>query len=139
MVYRAENCQGLLENCLGLPLISEFARADLDGVVLRLDLAITEMKPGNRLLRWYEGWRFFGIGHAWVQIEGVLSRQFDNKPLLKFVHRRRNAGIRSLEFLGLPLLSCEYSGFAQSLVGQLIRRMAHDILMELDHRLNRAP
>lgn len=132
--YRAEACRELLEQCLELSPIAGFERSDLDGTVLRLDLAITEMKPGSVFLRWFEPLTFFGFGHAWVQIEGVLTRQSDDKVLLKFVHRRRNSGIQQelgsmgLEG-GLPL--------SETLIGGLVRHMAYDILMELDRHLNR--
>ena len=136
---QVESARDLLRNKLALPPIADFDRPDLDGEVLRLDLAITELKPGSVVLRRAEMFVFaapifFWVGHAWVQIEGVLCRQADDRPLIKFVHRRRNAGWsdpRSSE-----LDNARDSGKQGAYTGELVSWMAYDILMELDSHLN---
>lgn len=139
MVYRAEGAHDLLRESLGLPPITDFEQPGIGGRVLRLDLAITEMKPGWSILRWFEGATYLGLGHAWVQVEGVLSRQSDETHLLKFVQRRRHSGITTPEaFIVLPGYSNWQSSLSKSLPGALLQQIAHDILKELDAELNKA-
>ena len=77
---------------------------------------------------------------AWVQVEGVLTQQPGGSPLIKFVHRRRNSGLQTSEISGfwrLDSSSPADPGLSGSIVGLLIRRIAYEILMELDQHLNR--
>lgn len=120
----ADRARTLLVEGLNLPTAGSLERPDLEGELLKLDLAITEIKPGSSL----------GFGNAWVQIEGAVSLLADDTPLIKFVHRRQNA---THLILGPPTLDAgvdEQHGLY--LAAELIPYMAHDILMELDQHLN---
>lgn len=148
-VYQAEDCGNFLAHCLGLPSFENIEAAGEMGRQLRLDLAITDMTPGFRLVLWLRqlpGWLNWtghtGVGDARVQVEGILSDPRRRQDLLKFVVRRR--AIRRWNWhlwLGWQPLRNPGSGFfdgifAETMVGLLIRRAAYDVLMELDQRLN---
>jgi len=63
---------------------------------LRFDLAITEIRYGNGLLRYLIGWD--SAGATIVQVEGKLSDVRTGELMLKFADRRRNSGYPGLGF-----------------------------------------
>ncbi len=87
----AEQCREFLSECLALPALDELPHSDRSGEIFRLDLAITEMSPGFYGLRYIEWGTLLGLGHAYLQVEGVLSEPHSGKEMMKFVTRRRNS------------------------------------------------
>lgn len=133
----AETCQVFLAACLGLPAYGDFDESHGRDRLLRLDLAITEMSPGIALLRQVEWLTLFGLGHAHLQVEGILSEPRRRQILLKFAARRRHSGLTAWEdWMPIPEDLGLSGDFQKSMVGHLIRRIAYDIIMELDARLN---
>ncbi len=133
----AETCRAFLESCLDLPAFDELEPANGRSRLLRLDLAITGMSPGITALRLFEWLTLFGLGHAHLQIEGILSEPRRRQVLIKFAARRRHAGLSSRKDW-FPILGDQTlpGDFPDTMVGHLIRRIAYDIVMELDARLN---
>lgn len=136
---RAEACRDFLRACLGLPAFEDFEQTDNGGRLLRLDLAITDMSAGTtalRLLKW--PLMLFGLGHAHLQVEGMLSEPRRRQVLLKFVARRWHSSRAAREDeMPAPDDPALPRDFPRTMVGHLIRRTAYDIIMELDARLNR--
>ena len=90
-VVKAETCRAFLAACLGLPVFEEFDESHGRGRLLRLDLAITDMSPGTaalRLLKWLTLFELELLGHAHLQVEGILSEPRRQQVLLKFAARR---------------------------------------------------
>lgn len=61
------------------------------GKKARLDLAITEMTPGDAFARIMAG--ELGAGHAWVQVEGRVTDEETGVLLVSFADRRRGSGV----------------------------------------------
>ncbi|MDH3595234.1 MAG: hypothetical protein OEM93_10325 [Rhodospirillales bacterium] len=134
---QAEACRGSLGACLGLPAYDELLRSDCRGRLFRLDLAITHMTPGITALRVFEWLTLFGLGHACLQVEGILSEPRHGQVLMKFAARRRHSGLTAREdWWFTPEESGMSADLPKSMTGHLIRRISYDILMELDARLN---
>jgi hypothetical protein len=85
---------------------------------LLCDIAITEVDPGSRALRWWFG--EFGAGHSVVQVEGRFVAPSSGKDLVQFVERRRGAAI--LDITG---------GDAEALVEQDLREIAEAIVKQV--------
>jgi hypothetical protein len=135
---KAETCRILLGACLGLPAYDDLAQSNSRGRLLRLDLAITDMSPGIAALRVFEWLTLFGLGHAYLQVEGILWEPRRREALLKFAARRRRSGLSAREdWMPAPEDLALPEDFPRTMAGHLIRRIAYDILMELDARLNR--
>ncbi len=135
---KAEICGMFLEACLELPAYDDLVRSDCKGRLFRLDLAITEMTPGIAALRFYQWLTLLGLGHAYLQIEGILSQPDRGQALIKFVSQRRHSGLSAPEdWWPLAYDRALPDGFARSMIGQLIGRTAYDIVMELGSRLGK--
>ncbi len=113
-----------LQAALGLPPWRDLESLPPDPLY-RLDLSITEAKLGNSFLRWGFFGTFLGFGHAWLQIEGILTDVESGRRVLQFVERRRHSGLNSFREL------CDIRRPDQ-LVGEMIQWCAADILNELD-------
>lgn len=130
-------CRNILTEVLGLPPYEALSPESAHDRLYRLDLAIVEGRPGSLILRSgidelaWQYWRFLlllGFGHAWVQIEGVLTDPARELEVLKFVERRRSAGAsRSPTWFG--------DAWGDVLVRELIEDIAHGTLQELYRQL----
>lgn len=85
---------------------------------LRCELAITQLDPGSRALRWWFG--EFGAGHAIVQVEGRCLDAQTTTLMLAFVEQRRGAAIFDIT-----------GGNSQSLIEEDLRNIAHDFSQQL--------
>ena len=132
-----ESCRDILSEALGLPPYQALSPESANDRVYRLDLAIVEARPGSLFLRSgieelaWRHWRFLlllGFGHAWVQIEGMLTDRDRELEVLKFVERRRSTGSsRSSSWFG--------ETWGDVLVRELIEGIAQDALQELYRQL----
>ena len=115
----------LLAEALALPSWTNHENLP-SGQRYRLDLAITEAKVGNSVLRENIGPAvFLGFGHAWLQIEGILTDADNDRRVLQFVARRRHSALNSFrELFGMRR--------PDQLVEEMIHWTAADILNELD-------
>lgn len=139
-VYAKEECRDFLVHCLGLPPFSSFDPSQEVGRRFRLDLAITDMKPGYAFFRFFEPTYPTGMGDARVQVEGVLSEPDRGEELLKFVARRRSVRqllVQHLLYWPVDMGHFLYSGsLKDTRLGIVLQRIVRDVLMELNHRLN---
>lgn len=125
------DCRRCLVTTLSMPPIDDVPRSADGQVVYRLDLAITEMDPGESLLRYAVPYGF-GIGVAWLQVEGCLTDERSKLPIFSFVERRRNGDMLGLAWLrgwvrGEPLQSMT----GRTLVQELAASIALDTLREI--------
>lgn len=81
-------------------------------------LAITEMDPGSRAMRWWFG--EFGAGHSYVQVEGSFVDAHSGEELFRFAERRRGSAV--LDITG---------GDSQLLIEQDLREISMGIVKEL--------
>jgi hypothetical protein len=114
-----EYCIDALENSISLPLFGEIEKSFNDSA-FKLDLAITEMSPGSQFIRWFA---ILGMGHAWVQIEAILS-DVNGNSVVKLVDRRRHSELRGVKqaFLGET---------GPNLVTKLINEISINIVSEI--------
>lgn len=101
--FSADNCKewlntAMLENAdkLNIPLTIQPNAGD--NANTKLELAITEINPGNASARMFAG--EFGAGHAFVQVEGKLIDTVSGEVLATFVDRRRHSGAAGFQDLG---------------------------------------
>jgi hypothetical protein len=121
----AENCRDWLRNFLikaaGSSGINILTKEDSTEVQVRLDIAITEMTPGSAGGRVFAG--EFGMGHAWVQVEGSVVDIASNEPIALFSDRRRSSGAAGLKDIA--------GDSGPSLVRGMLEQIAVDIIKEL--------
>lgn len=123
----AADCREHLVKSLSIPPVRDVESSIEPGNVLRLDLAITEMSPGAYLFRGLHLPLFFlGLGHAYVQVEGIVSDTQSGRPLVKFVERRRHSGLLAKEDWWPTKTK-----FEKTMVGTLLSEASYNILHEL--------
>jgi len=93
---------------------------------LELQIALTEMNPGSAGGRMFAG--EFGMGHAYVQVEGKIFNKNTNEVLVTLSERRRSSGA-----IGLADLAGD-SG--PDLVVEMLDGIADDIVRELFETFN---
>lgn len=91
------------------------------GSAAQLDVAITEMNPGNATTRIFIG--ELGAGHAWVQVEGKVTDPKNDAVLATFAERRRSSAA-----IGLKDVTGDTGA---ALVQSLTEDIAGDIRREL--------
>jgi len=91
------------------------------GPPARLDLAITEMNPGNAFTRMMIA--ELGAGHAWVQVEGRVVDPSTNTVLVAFSDRRRGSGVIGFRDLG--------GDAGPAMVREMLESIAEDVRREL--------
>jgi hypothetical protein len=120
----AEDCRGWLRNALveGTRVLGDHFvfEAGLDEAEARLEIAITEMTPGSATGRKLAG--EFGMGHAWVQVEGRIVDIESNEEVVAFSDRRRSSGAIGLKDIG--------GDAGPSLVHEMLDQIATDIIQE---------
>jgi hypothetical protein len=121
---KAEDCGSwllkYLKNATG-PLRKNFLLESSKDAQIKLEIAITEMTPGSAAGRMFAG--EFGMGHAWVQVEGRGVDEETNALVFVFSDRRRASGAAGL---------ADTAGDAgPGLVVSMLDRIAKDIVKEL--------
>jgi hypothetical protein len=125
------DCQQSLLAILSMPPIDDVLPAAGSQAVYRLDLAITEMDPGQYFLRDAVPYGL-GIGVAWLQVEGMLTDERSKTPVFAFVERRRNG-----DFLGFAWLRGLLRGESlrampgRTIIRELTESIALDLLREI--------
>lgn len=90
-------------------------------VQAKLDIAITEMTPGDAGARMFAG--ELGMGHAWVQVEGKIEDIKSGKEIIVFSDRRRSSGAIGLRDIG--------GDVGPTLVREMLEQIAADLAAEL--------
>jgi hypothetical protein len=131
----AAECQGYLKAALSMPDIEDIRQYSGSDSVLRLDLAITEMNPGHSLIREAVHSELpygFGIGLAWMQVEGLISDDRSGKPLVAFLERRKHDGEVGLSLRRwLARVRASRLGVARTMTREMAESIALDILREI--------
>jgi len=126
----ATDCRDHLVKSLSIPPIREVQNSNVSGHIFQLDLAITEMSPGATLFRGFDFPIFLlGLGHAYVQVEGIVTDVKSDLPSVKFVERRRHSGFTAREDWSLIK---DKLTFEKSMVGTLLSEAPYNILSELN-------
>jgi hypothetical protein len=122
-----EDCRTWLQNAL-IRATSTLRRQfvfwtvkDQEKAQTKLEIAITEMTPGSAGGRMFAG--EFGLGHAWVQVEGRLVDIESNEEVVVFSERRRHSGAIGFRDLG--------GDAGPALVRELLEGIAADSVKEL--------
>ncbi len=122
----AENCREWLRNALvnassasGPHIVFGVGP---DGAQAKLEIAITEMTPGSAAGRFFAG--EFGMGHAWVQVEGRIVDIESKDELVAFSDRRRSSGAIGLRDIG--------GDAGPNLVREMLEEIAADLIKELN-------
>ena len=92
-----------------------------EGSTAELSMAITEMSPGSARSRILAG--ELGAGHAWIQLEGIVTDSRTEAVLASFAERRQSSGDIGIDDLG--------GDSGPSLVRQMIEAIGRDIRSEL--------
>lgn len=90
-----------------------------------LDIAITEMTPGDAGARMFAG--EFGMGHAWIQVEGKIEDIKSGEEIIVFSDRRRSSGAIGLRDIG--------GDVGPTLVHEMLEEIAADLAAELKDTL----
>jgi len=125
------DCQQSLLTSLSIPPINDVLQSGGGQVVYRLDLAITEMDPGQFVLRNTVLYGF-GIGVAGLQVEGTLTDERSKALVFAFVERRRNGDMLGFAWLrGLVRGESWRAMPGRTMIGELAESIALDVLREV--------
>ncbi len=121
-----EDCREWLRNALvkaasasGAPIVIE---ARPNGAQARLDIAITQMTPGSAAGRILAG--ELGMGHASVQVEGLIVDMKSREEVVAFSDRRFSSGAIGFRDIG--------GDAGPTLVREMLEQIAADIMQELN-------
>lgn len=135
----ATECQRYLMEGLSMPAIEEVRRNATSEAIYRLDLAVTEMDPGQILLR-QPATLAFGIGVAWLQVEGNLAQDRSGDVLFRFVERRRHVDILNRAWWrGLARGQSPTAAVGHMKIRELAESIAFDVLREVKEVLAGPP
>lgn len=124
----ATDCREHLVKCLAMAPLSDMESSNVSANLLRLDLAITEMFSGLSLFdNLFFPFFLLGFGHAIIQVEGIVTEVESNRPLVKFVERRRNSGLKARGGWRKPKTK-----FERTMVGGLLSEASYNIIRELN-------
>lgn len=91
----------------------------------KLVMAITYCTPGSAGGRMFAG--EFGLGHAYVQVEGRIIDSAANRDLVSFTDRRRDSGFIGIEDIG--------GNAGPMLVRRMLDNIARDLVKEISEDL----
>jgi hypothetical protein len=133
------DCQRYLMEAFSMPPIQDVRQNAAGETIYRLDLAVTEMDPGETLLR-QPLHLAFGIGVAWLQVEGAVTEDRSGGVLLRFVERRRHVDVfNHAWWRGLARGECRGSAIGYLKVRELAESIALDVLREAKEVLSGPP
>ncbi len=88
---------------------------------LVMEIAITEMTPGSAFGRMMAG--EFGVGHAWVQVEGRITDEELDEIVFSFSDRRRSSDHIGLSDIG--------GNAGPGMVRKMLEEIANDMVNEI--------
>jgi len=135
----ATECQRYLMEALSMLAVEEVRQNGAGEAMYRLDLAVTEMDPGQVLLRQPLSLAF-GIGVAWLQVEGIVTEDRSGGVLFRFVERRRHVDTFNLAWWrGLVRGQFRGSAVGYIKIRELTESIALDVLREVKEALSGPP
>jgi hypothetical protein len=132
-------CQRYLMDALSMPAIEQVRQNAIGEAIYRLDLAVTEMDPGESFLR-QPLYLVFGIGVAWLQVEGMVTEDRSGGVLFRFVERRRHVDTFNLAWWrGLARGEFRGSAVGYMKIRELAESIGLDVLREIKEALSSPP
>jgi hypothetical protein len=133
------DCQRYLMEALAMPAMEDVRQNPIGSAIYRLDPAVTEMDPGETLLR-QPLYLLLGIGGAWLQVEGAVTEDRAGGVLFRFVERRRHVDFfNHAWWRGLARGECRGSAIGYLKVRELAESIALDVLREAKEVLSGPP